>query len=134
MLQLIYASRETTEFGEKPLGALLEKAREHNEQNNITGFLLYISGNFLQVLEGPDEAVKTIFNSIEQDARHSSLKVIAKNEIQEREFDNWSMAFKHVLPETAVLEVFLDFEKGLLEALYEESYAKRVLRVFQRMT
>jgi hypothetical protein len=85
-------------------------------------------------LEGPDEAVKTIFNSIEQDARHSSLKVIAKNEIQEREFDNWSMAFKHVLPETAVLEVFLDFEKGLLEALYEESYAKRVLRVFQRMT
>ena len=85
-------------------------------------------------MEGPDEAVETIFNSINRDTRHSNLKVIARSEIQEREFDNWSMAFKHVLPETAVLEGFVDFEKGLLEALSEESYAKRVLRVFQRMT
>ena len=52
MIQLIYASYATREMSNEDLIDLLEKSRQRNSRQNITGLLLYAEKKFLQVLEG----------------------------------------------------------------------------------
>ena len=59
MFQLIYASAAVKPFTPQELTVLLAKARKKNSSMDISGMLLYHAGSFLQVLEGPDDAVAT---------------------------------------------------------------------------
>ncbi len=61
MLSLIYVSSSTRAFSDADLVALLEQSQEKNARLDITGMLLYKDGNFMQVLEGPDDAVRQLF-------------------------------------------------------------------------
>ncbi len=58
--------------------------------------LLYKDGNFLQVLEGSDTSVTELMETVERDNRHRGVLVLTKKPIQERQFPNWSMAFKNL--------------------------------------
>ena len=42
-------------LSEEELNAILVQARQYNIAHSITGILLYIDGDFLQVLEGKKE-------------------------------------------------------------------------------
>lgn len=48
----------------------------------------------MQVLEGRPENVLRVFGSIERDRRHHGVTVILEEEIADREFGEWSMAFR----------------------------------------
>lgn len=48
---------------------------------------------FLQVLEGPYVAVEAIFNRVCTDPRHQQVKVLLRQNIETKEFDDWSMAY-----------------------------------------
>jgi hypothetical protein len=52
LISLTYASRSTECFHEHEIPDLLHQARVANAKQEITGMLLFISGSFLQVLEG----------------------------------------------------------------------------------
>jgi Sensors of blue-light using FAD len=94
--QLIYHSLAT-----KPLptaadnALLLHQARINNARLNISGLLLYAetTGEYLQVLEGTPEAVKSIYQAIATDPRHHSLAVLAEGETGQRVFPDWRMGF-----------------------------------------
>ena len=58
MLSLTYLSSAVDLWTGAELDELLRQAREHNEEAQITGLLLYAGGNFIQTLEGPDGAVE----------------------------------------------------------------------------
>lgn len=133
MLQLIYASSEVFKFDDESLTVLLTEARKFNEANSLTGVLLYQKGCFIQVLEGPDAAVMSLYESIEKDPRHTNVNLIAKNEIKEREFGEWSMAFTPVESDTINLEGFIMPDQVPPETQYDESFAKRVLQMFLRV-
>jgi hypothetical protein len=55
--------------------------------------LLYDDGSFLQVLEGPRQAVETLFEKIKADRRHEQIVLLSSREIEEREFSDWQMGF-----------------------------------------
>ena len=96
MYFLVYASSAVNLFSEEDLAKLLEVSRRNNEKVEITGLLLYSSGNFMQVLEGPEKNVIETHNRIAKDPRHSGLITLVQGPREAREFTEWSMGFKRL--------------------------------------
>lgn len=93
---LMYYGVESIAFTHKDLNQLLKQAAEKNELLNITGKLVYCEGAFLQLLEGPEYAVKSIYQSILKDKRLITIKLITVGYTQNRHFPDWSMGFGQV--------------------------------------
>jgi hypothetical protein len=96
MYLVIYVSTATRRLSDDDLNAILEQSREWNSSVDITGMLLYKGGNIMQFLEGEKEEVISLLNKIRVDPRHHGLIVLVQEEHQDREFDQWSMAYKHL--------------------------------------
>ncbi len=67
-----------------------------NSNSNITGLLVFSNRYFLQVLEGPTEAVDRLYARIGRDARHRNTTLIGQTDIAKRMWADWSMGlFAH---------------------------------------
>lgn len=96
---LIYLSRATAPFSDAQLHDLLTQTRLHNAAHGITGVLLYGNDQFVQVMEGEAAAVRTLYERIQHDPRHSGVTTFADKDITERAFPDWSMAFNALTPQ-----------------------------------
>ncbi len=91
--QLVYISAAKHEFSEEELQDLLVKARDNNQKLGISGMLLFHQGSFIQALEGPKKDVESLYEKIGEDQRHTETKVLFRGDLDERDFDGWSMGF-----------------------------------------
>ncbi|TGD82467.1 BLUF domain-containing protein [Hymenobacter wooponensis] len=91
--QTIYISRFHNNPTEEQLTELLQQARLKNHRLLITGILLYASGRVLQVLEGPEQEVREVFEAITHDPRHYQIVTLADIVVPRRQFPDWSMGF-----------------------------------------
>jgi len=96
MLSLIYVSTSVKLLNDEELLNILKVSRENNVSKDITGLLLYKGGNFMQVLEGPDEIVNSLYEKIRTDPRHKDVSIISREQISARQFSNWEMAFQNL--------------------------------------
>lgn len=108
MLSLVYVSYATVPFSDADLDALLAKSRENNTRDGISGMLLYRDGDFLQVLEGPEDKVREAYARIARDNRHGRIMMLDESTVDERAFANWSMGFRR-LKRSDIPEGFVDF-------------------------
>lgn len=69
------------------------QASRNNPANEITGLLAFDHAHFIQWLEGPRDAVNKLLLAIMRDNRHGNLQVVECNELQNRLFGCWSMAY-----------------------------------------
>jgi len=92
--QLAYISTAAKPMQRADLLALLERAREINREKGITGLLLYQGGHFLQVLEGKRDAVRALFAHIAHDPRHYRVTELFEQELEQRQYAEWSMGFQ----------------------------------------
>lgn len=102
MHHIIYLSRATDSFNDTQLQAVLDEARYYNAQHDITGILLYGNGQFFQVLEGEEEAVRATYQRISQDPRHRDIVAFADKAIEARAFPEWHMAYRPLAPEPII--------------------------------
>ncbi|MEZ4333782.1 MAG: BLUF domain-containing protein [Myxococcota bacterium] len=93
LIQCIYMSAAARPFDSEALTTLLARARARNAEAGLTGMLLYADGSFIQVLEGPEEAVDALYRRIEADPRHVEMTKLIREPIPERCFEDWSMGF-----------------------------------------
>lgn len=93
MHRIIYFSSATHFFNLEELDSLLLKSRIRNLANGITGLLIYIDGDFIQILEGEKEKVQNLFNLIKLDKRHSTVISVFNQKVPKRMFENWAMGF-----------------------------------------
>jgi hypothetical protein len=93
LVHIIYSSKATPGFTEHQIPALLDAARTANAARDVTGMLLYIDGNFFQILEGAKATVAEVFERIRRDSRHSRVTQIIREPIVERSFGEWTMGF-----------------------------------------
>jgi len=93
MYRIIYLSSSVKYLNGEEIESLLVQSRKKNLENDITGVLMYIDGDFLQIIEGPNTAMKDLFESIKKDPRHKGIITILNTEITERQFPKWSMGF-----------------------------------------
>jgi hypothetical protein len=95
--RIVYCSKGCMEGGEEAicheLDRILVSARRNNSRVGVTGALLYNADCFAQVLEGPQEHVEDIFETIQSDARHHEIAVIESGVVTARLFPQWSMAY-----------------------------------------
>ena len=75
---------------------LLTGARFRNRRHGVTGVLLYESGHFAQVLEGPTAVVERLIKNISNDGRHRDFQVISQSEVADRYFVGWDMDWQEL--------------------------------------
>jgi hypothetical protein len=93
--RLIYASRwsDPTRMDVPELVAdIVARSSQNNRLRGVSGLLLFHRGWFLQVLEGPLEAVDDAFDRIRRDDRHTDIRVVADLPIAARAFGDWTMS------------------------------------------
>ena len=93
MLQLAYISTSRQAVDRAVLDEILAASRRNNQRCGVTGLLVSGGKRFLQVLEGPDQAVLATYARIQNDPRHFAFVLLATKPIEERAFGEWSMAF-----------------------------------------
>ena len=95
-MSIVYASTATQPFSGEDLGELLTISRSNNDRLGLTGMLLYRSGRFLQVLEGPESAVKERMDVIADDPRHTAVRVLLHENLGSRQFPDWTMGYEPI--------------------------------------
>ena len=96
MYSLIYRSIAKDSFDKALIYKMLSEARDFNATHGITGCLLYHKGQFIQMLEGEEGEVISLYDRIKNDQRHDHVELLEEEEIAERIFSEWSMAFQDV--------------------------------------
>jgi hypothetical protein len=94
IFRLIYRSRSRipAERRESELGEIFRGARANNGAAGITGALLMYDDWFAQTLEGPEKAVRDLFDKIRRDSRHDSVELRLEGVVGDRVFSRWAMA------------------------------------------
>jgi hypothetical protein len=103
MRQLLYVSN-ACDIAPGDLDDILTTSRRHNAMIGITGLLLFIDGGFLQMLEGEEISVRTLYTRVAADRRHFNPRLMLDREVPLRAFGEWSMGFERPCmddPETA---------------------------------
>jgi hypothetical protein len=93
--QIVYMSTARPKMTSDQLDALLAESRVRNAKTDITGILLYGDGNIVQAIEGEPSAVEHLFESIQNDPRHTDVTRIIDLTVDRRDFPDWRMAFAH---------------------------------------
>jgi len=94
MQRILYISTTRAPHSAQELDAILATSRRNNAAVGVTGLLVVGGRRFLQVLEGPSEAVTATYERIAADPRHFALVKLDDRTVAERSFGQWSMGFE----------------------------------------
>lgn len=94
MFTLLYVSKSLLppHREQEEVNAIVEAAIVFNLGVGITGALVLARGRVAQVLEGPQDEVRSLMARIAADPRHTQVRVIRTAFQSERAFPNWGMA------------------------------------------
>ena len=135
MIALIYVSTAPRKLSTDELDAILATSRRNNERDGLTGMLLYADGNFIQVLEGDDATIDALTLRLKDDPRHRDITVVARYPIPERQFPEWSMAFRRMdgSDPKVLASAFVNLKNPLFrEEAGSNSVAHRLLEGFRQ--
>jgi len=88
-----YVSTVNSALPETEIQEVLDLSKKWNNDNNITGVLLYSQGNFFQVLEGEEQLLKNLYEKIKADERHHNIITIFQKQIPDIQFDGYETNF-----------------------------------------
>jgi hypothetical protein len=125
LTQLIYSSRPFG-FDDAILSQILLTARRNNANAHVTGCLICRGDLYLQLLEGPDEAVARLYDSILEDDRHLEVTRRLHRQTETRLFDGWAMRDD---PAQSWLWTKEEVDAGALDHADEDAF----LAVFNRI-
>lgn len=101
-VSLIYRSVSNLSEYDAQDREILEIARARNSKHGVTGYLHKQNYFFCQYLEGPEDAVQSIYTSIQNDNRHSHVTLLGLKECTQRLFKEWDMGYSSTLdPESS---------------------------------
>ena len=129
LVRLLYASRAVDRISQDQLLQILSQSKANNPLIGVTGILCSSGRNFLQCLEGGRMEVNGLYNLIAADPRHSDVAILSYEEINERNFTNWSMGLVKLeqvnaslllkYSDTAVLDPYRVSGKASMALLHE---------------
>ena len=91
VIRLIYSGSVAAEPDPQNLAAFLADCRRRNERDGISGVMVLMGQEFLQVIEGPDDDVDRYYRQVFQDTTRYKLLLLARQEIDAAIFANWSL-------------------------------------------
>ena len=90
LVRIIYASRPFG-FDQTALNGILSQSRRCNMRDDITGALICRADLYLQLLEGPEQAMAATYARIARDDRHLEVNRLSYEIVTERIFPGWAM-------------------------------------------
>ncbi len=118
LYKIVYCSRNyiagASAERDGEISQILGAARANNSKQNITGALLFNSGFFAQVLEGPQSSIERVFERIQQDPRHGEVTVLESGAAGERSFPEWSMAHVRLPSESEATGIAATLNQALV--------------------
>jgi hypothetical protein len=91
---ITYFSTAVESTTEHDIFDIVEFSRIKNARLGVTGVLLYVNGNIVQVLEGQQETVEGLYKSIQIDPRHTNVRTVINHPIAQRLFSRWFMGYE----------------------------------------
>lgn len=91
---IVYISSVTDLLSEEELTCIMQRSQLKNRVLGITGIMLYFNGSVIEVLEGPENKVKALYETIRKDPRHVQATQLYANSIAHRSFPDWYMGYK----------------------------------------
>lgn len=73
--QLIYTSKPALQLTEQSLIDILIEAQKYNQNEGVSGFLLFSPEKLIQLIEGDELNVKDLYQKIKKDRRHYDLAI-----------------------------------------------------------
>ena len=119
MHSIIYKSEALEDFDIPKIYKMLSKARDFNSQHGITGCLVFHNQKFLQLIEGPEKEVMTLYHRIKEDQRHIAVTNLGEHTLEDRLFDQWSMAFHDFGDPSGASQ----YKLGMVDQIFESSRA-----------
>ncbi len=90
--QILYCSLTNAPTNEAALEALTQNAAHMNRMDHITGMLMYADGVFVQLIEGPREALNALWARLLKDKRHKAVvQLYHRREVESRACEGWGM-------------------------------------------
>jgi hypothetical protein len=102
MHAIAYVSSGSWNLLQEQLDRIVSESRRLNARHGVTGVLLYCDGNFMQYIEGEEDAVVETFARIRASESHYQINELMNQAIVEREFSDWAMGFLLPSPEEFV--------------------------------
>ena len=90
---LIYTSVPSRKLTSEEVENLLSASRRTNEIHKITGMLLCLPENYIQLIEGPEKEIRQLYLNLTKDRRHNRVTILKEGIIEKRFFPAWSMGF-----------------------------------------
>lgn len=126
----IYSSTATKAFTVEELVTLLHKSQTNNAKVGLSGLLLHKNSQFMQLIEGPETAVRATLKKIESDSRHKNVTTLLEGFTDERQFSEWSMGFHDLnSPEVRSLHGFSEFLNTPLDGMEFKTSPSRSQRL-----
>jgi hypothetical protein len=110
LIRLLYVSTAHKNVGLDEFRAILAQAQTNNEARDLTGVLAFNSKMFLQALEGARDQVNTLYGKLLRDPRHHSVTLLSLQDIERRQWADWSMGF--VAPNSANRALLLRYSES----------------------
>lgn len=139
--RLYYRSRPTPEAAadlDDLVGQIIGASIRRNRASGLTGLLIVVKNQFVQVLEGDVNAVRTTYARISMDRRHQDLSIIGQTTTSRRLFGDWHMCAKTLAAhDRAILEVLdgrVDLNPQALTAAGAERLLTAIAAVQRRAT
>jgi transcriptional regulator with XRE-family HTH domain len=132
--RLIYVSLATTTAPRQAaqnLPDIMATAVRRNASLQITGALLVCGRSYLQVLEGDDAAVQSLFGGIGRDGRHTDIRVLQNEPVESRHFSDWSMCAGRLSPTDPIVLDYPEMSHGFEPQALRVSSAKVLLSLVQ---
>lgn len=123
----LYVSKATVAFSDNDVQQLVALATNKNNRMGITGFIRFKDGFFVQYIEGTQDAIHEMKNTLYADERHHILLWLEDTMVT-RKFSGWAM---HEVKEPALES--LDVSSFLLDELEELSHLIDISKQAQRL-
>lgn len=92
LYEVIYVSNRCAHVSDREvIDGIVLPAGLKNRRLGITGVLWFSNKRFLQIIEGPRDAVESVYDAIQKDDRHQQIDTISSSPIAERSFNRWGM-------------------------------------------
>jgi len=91
--QLIYTSMLTGPAAcrSEVINQITAFSQHRNRERQVTGCMVVVNDRVIQFLEGTGEAVGSLYDELQADARHEDLQILMEIVAGERVFPNWNM-------------------------------------------
>lgn len=97
--RLVYESTATgTTASIGNLAVILAESQRNNDREGLTGALAAHRDRYIQVVEGPAQALDALLRRLECDPRHRDVVLLGREPIETRLFGRWSMASARITP------------------------------------